>query len=333
MSRDRLHKLREGKFIEGERLESLRQATGYAEIRDENRPWFYPNEQIVRFLFACRGELDLRKVNQVWLMGLLESYVTLFQITPKQARQAERERTKLAHRRLRKQSPKTKRRSTSTSRPSLGDPVLDTIRPAGRPSSAAANVPLAQPPLLPHTPMLDGTRSRVAALPGIRKTGTERRFSIPFPRLLALLAIAMPARVSAARPPVTSPLDARKHSERCPSGVMPYALCTAFSESREYAQLQAQYHDGTTERSQLAQTSRRTFKLAQRLTAARARCAQGILGRQQGGVVPFLFYNLAEGPYDATGELDRKAGTRSCSAATGRRPPACCARTCRRSNS
>jgi len=44
-----------------------------------------------------------------------------------------------------------------------------------------------------------------------------------------------------------------------PSGVMPYALCTAFSESREYVQLQAQYHDGTTERSQLAQTSRKTF--------------------------------------------------------------------------
>jgi hypothetical protein len=32
--------------------------------------------------------------------------------------------------------------------------------------------------------------------------------------------------------------------------------------------MQAQYHDGTTERSRLAQTSRRTFKLVQRLTAA-----------------------------------------------------------------
>jgi hypothetical protein len=44
-----------------------------------------------------------------------------------------------------------------------------------------------------------------------------------------------------------------------PSGLMPFALCTAFSESRECAQLQAQYHDGTTDRSQLAQTSRRSF--------------------------------------------------------------------------
>ncbi len=86
-----------------------------------------------------------------------------------------------------------------------------------------------------------------------------------------------------------------------PSGVMPYALCTAFSESREYFQLQAQYHDGTTDRSQLAQTSRRSFKIAQRLTAARAIALKAFWDGQQGGVVPFLFYNPAEGAYDATG--------------------------------
>jgi hypothetical protein len=40
------------------------------------------------------------------------------------------------------------------------------------------------------------------------------------------------------------------------SGLMPF--CTAFSESREYAELQSQYHDGTVQRSQLASTSRRT---------------------------------------------------------------------------
>jgi hypothetical protein len=85
------------------------------------------------------------------------------------------------------------------------------------------------------------------------------------------------------------------------SGVMPDALCIAFSESREYAQLQAQYHDGTTARSQLAQTSRRTFKLTQRLTAARAAALKSFWDGQQGGVVPFLFYNLAEGAYDPTG--------------------------------
>ncbi len=86
-----------------------------------------------------------------------------------------------------------------------------------------------------------------------------------------------------------------------PSGVMPFALCTAFAESREYVQLQAQYHDGTTERSQLAQTSRKTFKLAQLLTAARAATLKAFWDTQQGGVVPFLFYNVAEGAYDAMG--------------------------------
>src|SRR5579885_2854077 len=55
-----------------------------------------------------------------------------------------------------------------------------------------------------------------------------------------------------------------------PSGVMPYALCTAFSESREFVQLQAQYHDGTVQRSQLASSSRRTFKVSQRLDATKA---------------------------------------------------------------
>jgi len=86
-----------------------------------------------------------------------------------------------------------------------------------------------------------------------------------------------------------------------PTGVMPYGLCTAFTESREYVQLQAQYHDGTTQRSQLAQTSRKTFKLAQRLMAARVAALKTFWDGQQGGVVPFLFYNLAEGAYDPAG--------------------------------
>ncbi len=62
---------------------------------------------------------------------------------------------------------------------------------------------------------------------------------------------------------------------------MPYALCIAFSESREFAQLQAQYHDGTNERSKLAQTSRRTFKLAQRLTAAQVTVLKAFWDGQQ----------------------------------------------------
>ena len=86
-----------------------------------------------------------------------------------------------------------------------------------------------------------------------------------------------------------------------PSSVIPYALCTAFSESREFIQIQAQYHDGTTQRSQLAQTSRKAFRLARRLTAPLAVALKAFWDTQQGGIVPFLFYNLAEGTYDPTG--------------------------------
>lgn len=86
-----------------------------------------------------------------------------------------------------------------------------------------------------------------------------------------------------------------------PSGVMPYALCTAFSESREYVQLQTQYHDGTIQRSQLVSTSRRTFKVSQRLNATKAAALKTFWDGQQGGVVPFVFYNLIEGTYDPTG--------------------------------
>jgi hypothetical protein len=132
----RLRHLRNGNFITAHRLESLRQACGYVEeIEDENRRWFYQNDDIVRFLFACRGEVDLRKVNQTWLMALLEPYITLFQLTPKEVRLAERERAKLAQRRRRKRSGKTMR-STPTSRPIrpgvLGEAVVAAIR-AGKP--------------------------------------------------------------------------------------------------------------------------------------------------------------------------------------------------------
>jgi hypothetical protein len=94
-----------------------------------------------------------------------------------------------------------------------------------------------------------------------------------------------------------------------PSGVLPASLCTAFTELREYAQLQNQYHDGTIHRSQLAQTSRRTFRLSKRLSASALAALYGFWTSQNGGLVPFAFYNpfdVASGQqigsnYDPTG--------------------------------
>jgi hypothetical protein len=79
-----------------------------------------------------------------------------------------------------------------------------------------------------------------------------------------------------------------------PNGVMPFTLCTAFSEAREYAQLQNQYRDGTIQRAQLAQTSRRIFRPNMRLDAALLSTLYTFLTSQNFGMTPFLFYN----PFD-----------------------------------
>ena len=94
-----------------------------------------------------------------------------------------------------------------------------------------------------------------------------------------------------------------------PNGVMPASLCTAFTELREYVQLQNQYHDGTIQRSQLAQTSRRTFRLSKRLSSSLLSALYSFWGSQNGGLTPFVFYNsfdVASGQqigsnYDPTG--------------------------------
>lgn len=79
-----------------------------------------------------------------------------------------------------------------------------------------------------------------------------------------------------------------------PNGVMPESLCTSFTELREYVQLQNQYHDGTIQRSQLAQTSRRTFRLSKRLSASLRSTLCSFWVSQNAGLTPFAFYN----PFD-----------------------------------
>jgi hypothetical protein len=79
-----------------------------------------------------------------------------------------------------------------------------------------------------------------------------------------------------------------------PNGVMPASLCTAFTELCEYAQLQNQFHDGTVQRSQLAKTSRRTFRLNKRLNASMLASLYAFWVSQNGGFTPFAFYNPFE---------------------------------------
>ena len=75
---------------------------------------------------------------------------------------------------------------------------------------------------------------------------------------------------------------------------MPASLCTAFTESREYVQLQNQYHDGAIQRSQLVQTSRRTFRLSKRLSASLLSALYSFWVSKNAGLTPFAFYN----PFD-----------------------------------
>ena len=80
---------------------------------------------------------------------------------------------------------------------------------------------------------------------------------------------------------------------------MPFSLCTAFTEAREYPQFQNQYHDGTIQRSQLAQTSRRTFRLSKRLSASSLSALYNFWVSKNGGLIPFAFYN----PFDVAAGL------------------------------
>ena len=79
-----------------------------------------------------------------------------------------------------------------------------------------------------------------------------------------------------------------------PNGVMPFALCTAFVEIRAFEQLQNVYHDGNLQQGLLAQASRRTFKLAQRLAPTALAALKTFWEAKNGGMTPFFFYN----PFD-----------------------------------
>jgi hypothetical protein len=79
-----------------------------------------------------------------------------------------------------------------------------------------------------------------------------------------------------------------------PNGVMPQSLCTAFTELRDFVQLQNQFHDGTIQRSQLAQTSRRTYRLSKRLSPSQLSALYNFWVTQNGDLTPFAYYD----PFD-----------------------------------
>lgn len=83
-----------------------------------------------------------------------------------------------------------------------------------------------------------------------------------------------------------------------PSGVFPQTLSTSFTEDRSYLELQSMYHDGTIQRSQLATTSRRSFRLSKRLSFTEYATLKA-LWDSNGNTIPMFFYC----PFDAVGAI------------------------------
>lgn len=83
--------------------------------------------------------------------------------------------------------------------------------------------------------------------------------------------------------------------------VLPYALCSAFSEQRAFPVIaSADYPDGRYQARLLAATSRKTWPLAQRLTQAQWATLVSFYDGGKGAVGPMYFYPI-ESQYDDTG--------------------------------
>lgn len=96
-------------------------------------------------------------------------------------------------------------------------------------------------------------------------------------------------------------------SNAAPVGVLLEALCSAFTERREWASRVNEYHDGSRQSAALASTSRRSWSLKRRLSPALLVALWTFwLAHQRGA---FYFYNPFEpasghpvgSNYDSTG--------------------------------
>ncbi len=81
-----------------------------------------------------------------------------------------------------------------------------------------------------------------------------------------------------------------------PTGVMPWSLCKAFGQSREYPVLENEYRDGSSQRSRLADTSRKRWSTQRRLTPALLAQFRQHYEDCRGGLDAFWFYD----PWDAS---------------------------------
>jgi hypothetical protein len=81
--------------------------------------------------------------------------------------------------------------------------------------------------------------------------------------------------------------------------VFPFALCRAFTESSAFAARVNEYHDGTTQRAAVVTTSRKSWKLTERLTPAQMATLRTFLLTYP--TTAFYFYDLKQ---PTTGQLE-----------------------------
>ncbi len=80
-----------------------------------------------------------------------------------------------------------------------------------------------------------------------------------------------------------------------PTEVMPLSLCRAFSHAREYSVLVNEYKNGESQRSRQADTSRKSWKTARRLTPSLLADFRDFYVARRGPTEPFYFYE----PWDS----------------------------------
>ena len=81
-----------------------------------------------------------------------------------------------------------------------------------------------------------------------------------------------------------------------PAAVLPQSLCRAFVHTREYPVIDNEYRNGESQRSVVATTSRKRWRLAKRLNAAQLQALRAFYEARNGPAEPFYFYD----PYETT---------------------------------
>lgn len=87
------------------------------------------------------------------------------------------------------------------------------------------------------------------------------------------------------------------------SVVMPLVLCASFQRSERWKAHVNQYANGEHEAASLVTNSRRSWDLSANLPAAALVALRSFYEGRKGQQLPFYFYDVHEGTYDATGAL------------------------------